>query len=80
MPTFSCKDVKDALASYECRHAPRFRTFQILGKKVEDAVKTTTKLWKLIFNVVDIENKEDKDYKENEETKEPSTTPVDRLI
>ena len=38
MFVFSDKDVKDALASYESMHTPRFRIFEILGKKMEDVV------------------------------------------
>lgn len=48
MPVFSNKDVKDALATYERRHTPRFKKFQIFRKKVEDVVYTTTRLRKSI--------------------------------
>ena len=38
MPTFSNKDVKDALVSYEGIHTPRFKTFQVLEKEMENVV------------------------------------------
>lgn len=38
MADLSCKEVKDAMLKYERRHAPRFRNFQFLGKKIEKTV------------------------------------------
>ena len=46
MPTFSDKYEKDVLKRYEGRHTPRFRTFQILGKKIDDVAQNSIKLWK----------------------------------
>ncbi len=34
----SNKYVKDALTSYEVRNTPRFKTFKILEKKIENVV------------------------------------------
>ena len=81
MPTFIDEYVTNAMTRYESRHIPRFKNFQILGKKIEEEMKTTTRLWKSISNVVDVEEKEeekdeDKDAnedKENEEIEEPNT-------
>ena len=38
IPTFLDKEIKDALKSLENGCTPRFRIFQILGKKIEDIV------------------------------------------
>ena len=67
MPTFSNKDVKNALTRYEGRYAPRFTTFQILAKNDEDVVQNSTRIWKTIFNSVDLSNKEEEEVKEKEE-------------
>ena len=83
MPTLFDKDVKDALTRYEGRHTPRFRTFQILEKKIENVVQNSIRLWKEIFNVVDLDDKEvekekeeeEKDEKEEEKNEEESEEP-----
>ena len=49
MSNLTNKKVKDTFKKIENRHTPRFRTFHILGKKVEDVVQVTTKLWKKFF-------------------------------
>ncbi len=70
MLEFSDKDIKDAMKNYERRHTPRFRNFQILGKKVEDVVQVTTMMWKTIFKVVDLDDNEDEKDKEEKDDKD----------
>ena len=69
MTTFTDKEIKDALNSHENIQTPRFRTFHILGKRIEDVVQNSTKLWKTIFNIVDLDSKEEnvEEVKEKEE-------------
>lgn len=50
MQNLSDKEIKEAMSKYENKHTPRFKSFQILSKRIEDIVPSTKNMWKTIFN------------------------------
>ena len=56
----------------ENRHTLRFRTFQLLGNKIEKVEKTSKQMWEMIFDIKikDIEEKEKEtiEIRDEEET------------
>ena len=67
MPKHIDKEVKYALKYHEARHAPRFKTIQILGKKIKNVVQNSTKSWEIIFKVKNLVTKEEEKVEEKEE-------------
>ena len=75
MPDLSKGQITKASKKYASKFAPKYRAFSILQNQIEDVVKKSTQIWKVIYGLSTKEEKveeqeEDKDEEENDKEEE----------
>ena len=75
MPNLTKGQITKAMKKYATKFTPKYRAFNILQNNIEDVVKKSTQIWKLIYGLTTIkpreadpfEGKDDNKYDDNKD-------------
>ena len=71
MPDLSKGQITKASKKYASKFAPKYRAFSILQNQIEDVVKKSTQIWKVIYGLsTRMEKTEEQEEEKNEDEEE----------